>query len=144
MKLTSYADYSLRVLIFLSLNHERLCTSSEISETYMISRNHLAKIIHQLSRLGFIKSYKGASGGIRLAKEPKDINVGLLIKEIEPDFNIVDCFVGDKSKSPCRLTPHCKLKSIMNESLSLFIKNLEKYTLEDIVENREELLSLFS
>ncbi|ATH08578.1 BadM/Rrf2 family transcriptional regulator [Halobacteriovorax marinus] len=140
MKLTTYTDYSIRVLMYLGINSERLCTSTEISAAYGISRNHLSKIIHQLSKLKYIQSYKGASGGITLLEKPKNINLRKLIEQVEPDFDIVECFNQD-SVFPCKITPSCKLKSILNSSLIEFLKNLEKYTLADIIENKDELKS---
>lgn len=140
MKLTSYTDYSIRVLIYLGINDDRLCTSSEISEFYGISRNHLAKIIHQLSSLNLIESFKGASGGIKLALAPKEINLGKLIRKTEPDFNIVECF--NTNGNTCRISPICKLKSIFNESTNAFLKNLDKYSLKDILKNKSDLKKL--
>ncbi len=117
-----------------------LITSNDISEVYGISRNHLSKIIHQLSKLGYIESFKGASGGIRLIEKPKNINLGKLIREMENDFHIVECFNKD-AKTACRISPSCKLKSIINESLNQFLNNLSRYSLADIIENRIELLN---
>lgn len=137
MKLTSYTDYSIRLLIYLGVNDERLCTAQEISDFYDISRNHLSKIIHQLSKLKFIESYKGAAGGIKLATEPHKINLGALIRKTEPDFDIAECFSPERNS--CKISPACKLKTILNESTKAFLKNLDDYSLADVLENKEKL-----
>ena len=97
MRLTNYSDYALRSLIYLATKPEPhlLANISDIANSYHISRSHLTKIIHQLGQLGYIDSVRGKNGGIRLACAPKDINLGVLIKQIEPDFNLVECFSTD-------------------------------------------------
>ncbi|MEC5211194.1 Rrf2 family nitric oxide-sensitive transcriptional repressor [Psychrobacter sp. PL15] len=94
MRLTNYSDYALRSLIYLAVKPERgvLANISDIARSYDISKSHLTKIIHQLGQLGYIHSVRGKNGGIRLARDPKDINLGVLIKQIEPDFDLVECF----------------------------------------------------
>ncbi|MEJ6069977.1 Rrf2 family transcriptional regulator, partial [Psychrobacter sp. 16-Bac2893] len=94
MRLTNYSDYALRSLIYLATKPEPnlLANISDIANSYHISKSHLTKIIHQLGQLGYIDSVRGKNGGIRLARAPKDINLGVLIKQIEPDFALVECF----------------------------------------------------
>ena len=97
MRLTNYSDYALRSLIYLAIKPEPhlLANISDIANSYNISKSHLTKIIHQLGQLGYIDSVRCKNGGIRLACRPKDINLGVLIKQIEPDFNLVECFSTD-------------------------------------------------
>ncbi|MEH7382201.1 Rrf2 family transcriptional regulator [Bacillus sp. JJ1533] len=142
MKLTNYTDYSLRVLMYLAMkNEEELCTIQEIAEAYNISRNHLMKIIHHLGKLEYIKTIRGRNGGFRLAKHPKDINIGEVVSNTEEDFNIVDCF--KEGGGYCSISPSCKLKHALYEALQAFINVLNGYTLEDLVTNKTDLLDLF-
>lgn len=94
MRLTNYSDYALRSLIYLAVQKEgqTLVNISDIAGSYDISKSHLTKIIHKLGQLGYIESVRGKNGGIRLARAPDDINLGVLIKQIEPDFELVECF----------------------------------------------------
>lgn len=141
MKLTNYTDYSLRVLIFLALKKDgELSTIQEIADTYHVSKNHLMKIIHQLGQLGYVETIRGRNGGIRLGKDPKEINIGEVVSKTEEDFYIVDCF--KEGGSYCVLTPACKLKHALHEALQAFINVLSGYTLEDLVVNKEELQQL--
>ncbi|MFS0823402.1 RrF2 family transcriptional regulator [Bacillus sp. 1P02SD] len=142
MRLTNYTDYSLRVLMYLAIkNEEELCTIQEIAEAYNISKNHLMKIIHHLGKLEYIKTIRGRNGGFRLAKHPKDINIGEVVSNTEDDFNIVDCF--KEGGGYCSISPSCKLKHALNEALQAFINVLNGYTLEDLVTNKSDLLNLF-
>lgn len=142
MKLTNYTDFSLRVLLYLALKTENeLSTIKEIAESYQISKNHLMKIIHELGQLGYIETIRGRNGGIRLAKQPKDINIGEVVSKTEEDFHIVNCF--NEESSYCVITPSCKLKHVLNEALQGFMNVLKEYTLEDLVTNKDELSLLF-
>ena len=77
MQLTSFTDYGLRALIYMaSLPEGRMTSISEVTEVYGVSRNHMVKIINQLSRAGFVTAIRGKNGGIRLGKPAKDIGIG--------------------------------------------------------------------
>ncbi len=82
MRITQYSDYALRTLIYLAVKPDKysLANIQDIADSYGISKNHLTKIVHQLSRLGLIESMRGKNGGIRLAKNPKDINIGTVLR----------------------------------------------------------------
>ncbi|PLL52755.1 transcriptional repressor NsrR, partial [Klebsiella michiganensis] len=55
MQLTSFTDYGLRALIYMaSLPDGRMTSISEVTEVYGVSRNHMVKIINQLSRVGYV------------------------------------------------------------------------------------------
>jgi Rrf2 family nitric oxide-sensitive transcriptional repressor len=136
MRLASFSDYSLRVLIFLALKGEELSTVAEISESYHISRNHLVKVVHNLSRLGLINSFKGKGGGICLAEKPSNINIGKILQTLEADSLLIDCF---NNQGNCVLEPSCKLKVFLKEAESSFFETLKKYTLSDLVSNRKFL-----
>lgn len=141
MRLTNYSDYSLRVLIYLALKNEtELATIKEIADSYEISKNHLMKITHDLGKLGYIETIRGRNGGIRLAKEPQNINIGEVVSKTEEDFNIVECFA--QGKNYCVITPACKLKHILNDALQAFVTVLKQYTLEDLIQNKDDLNAL--
>ncbi|PFH86447.1 MULTISPECIES: RrF2 family transcriptional regulator [unclassified Bacillus (in: firmicutes)] len=142
MRLTTYSDYSLRVLIFLSSEPgEKLVNIKDIAEAYDISKNHLMKIIYNLGKMGYIETIRGRNGGIRLAKLPSEINIGEIIRKTEEDFNIVECF---EHGNTCVITPVCSLKHIFNNALEQFLKVLDQYTLDDIVKNNAMLKDYFS
>lgn len=60
MQLTSFTDYGLRALIYMaSLPEGKMTSISEVTEVYGVSRNHMVKIINQLSRAGLIMAVRG-------------------------------------------------------------------------------------
>lgn len=141
MHITRYADYSIRVLIYLAVQGDRLTTIQEIADSYEISKNHLMKVVHQLNKKGYIETVRGKKGGMRLHMSPHDINIGILVRETEQDMNIVECL---SSKNACRIAPVCGLKSMFAEALDAFLHTLDKYTLAEVIQDqhRPQLLRL--
>ena len=131
MQLTRYTDYSLRVLAYLSLKNDCAVTISEIANYYDISRNHLVKVVHHLASIGFIKTTRGKGGGIRLAHKPEAICIGDVVRQTEPNFDIVECF--NHTNQPCVIEPLCTLKMSLHEASQSFLAVLDKYTLADAV-----------
>ena len=114
MQLTLHTDYALRVLMFLTQKREGLATISEIADFYQISRNHLVKVVHHLASTGFIQTTRGKHGGMKLAREPRLISIGDVVRQMEPNFDIVECFNG---VSPdCTASPVCNLKSVLQQA----------------------------
>lgn len=92
MRLTTFTDYCLRVLIYVGVERERRVTIDEIAERYRISRNHLMRVVFRLGQLGYLETVRGKGGGFRLKVEPSDINLGRLVLQTEEDLQIVECF----------------------------------------------------
>ena len=131
MRLTSYTDYSLRTLMYLATHRERLVTIQDIADLHQISKNHLMKVAHQLGLSGYIETVRGRNGGLRLKREPADINIGALVRSTESDFFMAECF--DKANNNCPLTPGCTLKWALGEATRAYLAVLDKETLESIL-----------
>ena len=136
MKLTRFTDYSLRVLIYLGLKDDGRVTIREISEAYGISRNHLMKVVSLLTRMGYLDARRGPGGGIALARSTSDIVIADVVRDMEDDLNMVECFCEGGS---CIINPVCELKSVLTQALSAYLDTLERYTLRDLLEPRQQL-----
>lgn len=138
MQITRYTDYALRVLIYLAVHNDGLCTIFDIANSYGISKNHLMKIVQDLNVKGYLLAIRGKKGGIKLNRSPAEINIGKLIREVEDETRMVECF-GNNNK--CIITPVCQLKHIFRQALDSFYTKLEEYTLQDLVgpDHRSEL-----
>lgn len=130
MRLTSFTDYSLRTLLFLAANRDRLVTIQDIADLHVISKNHLMKVVYQLGLSGMVETVRGRNGGLRLAKEPKDINIGTLVRATETDFFMAECFGATDT---CPLTPICKLKHTLSDATAAFLAVLDGQTLQDML-----------
>jgi Rrf2 family nitric oxide-sensitive transcriptional repressor len=139
MKLTTFTDYSLRVLMYLALEPERLGTIQGIADAYDISANHLMKVVHHLAKSGFIESVRGKGGGIRLARPAKEIRLGAIVRDTEGDDPEVECF-GEHNQ--CCIAPNCNLAGVLARAFAGLYSYLDQYTLADLVKQRESLVQV--
>jgi Rrf2 family nitric oxide-sensitive transcriptional repressor len=116
--------------MYAAASGDRLITIEEACQTYNISRGHLMKVANLLTREGYLKAVRGRSGGLTLAKRPKDIRLGDVVRATEPDFALVECFA---TGNQCIITRCCTLPDVLNESLNAFVRTLDRYTLEDLM-----------
>jgi Rrf2 family protein len=130
MRLTAMTDYALRLLMYVGQRPDRLCTIAEVAQAHGISEAHLMKITHRLGQGGWLETVRGKGGGMRLGRDPADINLGAVVRSVEPDFDLVECFAtGDQ----CVLTGRCRLAGVLGEALRTFLSHLDRYTLADLL-----------
>jgi Rrf2 family nitric oxide-sensitive transcriptional repressor len=137
MKLTTFTDYSLRVLIHVGSAPEGRATIAGIARAFDVSENHLVKVVHLLGREGFLLNTRGRGGGMQLARPATEINVAQVIHATEGGDQPAECFRGEGNR--CVIAPVCRLSGILAEAMEAFYDVLEKYTLADLVANRGEL-----
>jgi Rrf2 family nitric oxide-sensitive transcriptional repressor len=142
MRLTVYTDYALRVLMYLALKDDGLATIAEIAESYAISKNHLMKVVHQLGVAGYVETVRGRQGGLRLAKPARDIVLGEIVRQTEPDMALVMCF--PPVNASCVVGPCCVLRRALMEAGDAFLDVLDGYTLRDLVKPRSHLRALLA
>ena len=137
MRLSTFSDYSLRVLMYLGMDPDRQATIAEIAEAYGISQAHLMKVIHNLGRAGFVETVRGKGGGVRLGHPPEKIGLGDVIRQTETDHGLAGCFSESKC---CRLKGVCRLTGILDEALKGLYLVLDGYTLADLVAQPEPMV----
>jgi Rrf2 family transcriptional regulator, nitric oxide-sensitive transcriptional repressor len=140
MKLTSFSDYSLRVLIYLAADPSRRATIAGIASAFDISEHHLTKVVHLLGKEGWLANVRGKGGGIGLAQAPDRIVVGRVIRATEGVPMPAACF-GDHPDE-CRIHRSCRLKGVLKEATDAFYAVLDRYTLADLVRNRTALATI--
>ena len=134
MRLAMQTDYALRTLMYLAFRKIR-CTATEVAEFYGISGSHVAKVVNQLSRLGYIRSIRGAGGGIELAREIEKISVGEVIQAFEGQMHLLDC-VG--TKDVCAIQKFCKLVGVLAESEKRQMDYLNSVSLADVIPTNKQ------
>lgn len=142
MHLTQFTDYSLRVLIYLGLHQDRMVSICEISEAYDISRNHLLKVVHHLSKAGVIDGVRGRGGGLQLARKPEEIKLGQVVRLTEPDLNLVECFW--EADNTCPIASSCRLKRVLADGVKAFLNELDKYSIAELILNQRQLTKLLA
>jgi Rrf2 family nitric oxide-sensitive transcriptional repressor len=137
VQLTSFTDYGLRALIYMAaLPDDQMTNISQVTEVYGVSRNHMVKIINQLSRAGLVTAVRGKNGGIKLGKPAETILIGDVVRELEP-LTLVNC-----AQDFCHITPACRLKQVLHTAVEHFLDELNQYTLADMVKDNSSLYKL--
>lgn len=133
VKLTLQTDYALRILIVLAGRPSEVISVEEISNRFGASKNHFTKTAQVLADGGFIKTVRGRAGGLCLAMAPENIGIGKVVRHVEPNFDIAECFAADQSKV-CDLLPGCRLKGLLASASHAFLAELDQSTLAQLVD----------
>ncbi|HJV87444.1 MAG TPA: Rrf2 family transcriptional regulator [Noviherbaspirillum sp.] len=131
MHLTHFSDIGLRVLMYLAQTGERTVpvTVAEIATQFEIPANHLVKVVGHLARAGWILAIRGRNGGISLCADPAELKVGVVLRELEGDTELVGC-----EERGCALKRVCLLRDALRVGLCAFYATMDNYTLADITE----------
>jgi Rrf2 family nitric oxide-sensitive transcriptional repressor len=130
VRLTTFTDYSLRVLIYLASSPEHRATIAEVASAYRISEHHLVKVVQFLGKEGILINTRGRGGGMRLAREPSKINVGRVVHAAEGAGRPAECF--DPDTNTCALRGVCRLQRVLGDAMKAFYASLDGFTLADI------------
>lgn len=139
MKLTTFTDYSLRVLIYLAAQPQQRATIGRIAAAYEVSENHLVKVVHFLGRAGWLRNVRGKGGGLELALDPSRIWLGQVVRQTEGQAVVAECFGDTGGECSCCIAPECRLRGVLAEAVTAFHAVLDRYTLADLVSNRVQL-----
>jgi Rrf2 family nitric oxide-sensitive transcriptional repressor len=140
MRLTRYTDYAIRVLLHLAAHDDRTVSIQEIANAYGVSKDHLMKVVQELSKTGFVAAQRGRGGGLRLGRPASEIRIGDVVRQTEDGFQLVDC-------GSCKVAPVCGLPRTLNEATAAFLAVLDAQTLDAIVADQaaaRRLLTLAS
>lgn len=131
MQLSKFSDYALRVLMHLSASPDKLLSTRQLAEVHDAKFNHLTKVTGWLVSEGYATASRGRGGGLRLAVDPSEINLGKLIRSLEADRPLVECH--SKDGGTCKLTASCGLSIVLQDAQEIFFQALEKYSMEDTI-----------
>lgn len=132
MKLTQFTDYGLRALILLADRKGEVLSAAAIADHFNVSRHHMAKVLQELASAGYVEGIRGAQGGVRLLKDPRDIRIGEVVRRLDKDQTLVDCF--REGWNDCALLPRCRLKAMLARAEQGFLRELDRYTISDCLE----------
>src|SRR5689334_8621864 len=131
MRLSLFTDYGLRALMRLSGTPDRALTTAQIADEFQISRHHLTKVVRDLADAGFLRTSRGAGGGLRLARPAAGITLGDVVRALDRGEPLVECFRADGGA--CLLTPRCRLKARLAAARQAFLRELDQTTLAECV-----------
>ncbi|MEZ5812806.1 MAG: Rrf2 family transcriptional regulator [Rhizobiaceae bacterium] len=130
MRLTSFTDYGLRMLMRMASAPRQAFSTADLAEEFKLSRNHLTKIMQQLARGGIVETRRGGSGGAVLRRDPADIRLGDVVRLLEQGQALVECFRS--GGSDCTIEGCCRLKARLRHAEAQFLNDLNQSTLADI------------
>ncbi len=130
MRLTTFTDYSLRLLIYLAAEPDQRATIGEVAAAFGISEHHLVKVVHLLGKEGILINTRGKGGGLELAEPPASINVGRVVRLTEGAHRPAECF--DRERNTCVIANICRLPPALVEAMDAFYAVLDRYSLEDL------------
>lgn len=132
VRVTRHTDYALRVLLFLAVRSGQRVTSQSIAEAHGISLHHLHKVVRSLADLGHVRLHRGAGGGVELTREPSEIVVGAVMRELDDLDGLIECF--DRETDACVISPACGLKGALRDAQEAFYASLDRITIGAIAE----------
>ncbi|TVT51466.1 Rrf2 family transcriptional regulator [Amycolatopsis cynarae] len=127
MQLNRATDIALRVLMLTAAHQERQ-TVDELAEALSVPRNHMAKVVQRLQRLGLLSTTRGRAGGVDLAEGAVETTVGAVVRALEGEQEVVDC-----DDPPCPLRGACRLRGALHRAHSAFLASLDEVRLADLV-----------
>ncbi len=130
MRLTSFTDFGLRMLMRMASAPGRPFSTADMAEEFGLSRNHLAKIMQRLAQAGLVETRRGGGGGAVLARPPHEIRLGAVIRLLEEGQPLVECFGADGGD--CSIDGCCRLKGRLRSAEAAFVTELDRSTLQDI------------
>ncbi|GAB4272443.1 MAG: Rrf2 family transcriptional regulator [Pararhodobacter sp.] len=142
MRLTTRTNLATRVLMAAAVNPERLIRTAEVAELCNCSLNHIAHVVQILQTEGYLETFRGRAGGLRLARRAEHVSIGDVFRLFESDIPFAECF--DPKNNTCPLTRHCRLRRYLKRALGAFYHELDKITLEDLVRGNCGLVELLA
>lgn len=131
MQLTSFTDYSLRLLVYAAVHRGARCQTADVAAMFGISRHHVVKVVNELAHLGYLETTRGRDGGFALAQAPDQVRLGDVVRHTEGSIAIVECF--EPRTNTCPLMPACGLKDALGEAFAAFLAVLDRRTLADLM-----------
>jgi len=134
LKISTKSQYGLRAMVYLARFKDKICPLKIISGKEGISFDYLEKIISKLEKTGLIKAKKGVQGGYFLAKSPKRIKIGEIIRALEGDTVLVKCIAPIRKRGyRCPRERKCLTKNFWQKIQKTLNSALNSITLADLI-----------
>ncbi|MEI4234088.1 RrF2 family transcriptional regulator [Roseovarius sp. D22-M7] len=142
MRITKRANIAMRLLMFCAASDGHLVTKAEIALRCNTSPSHLAQIVNRLAQLGFLRTQRGRTGGITLARPAAQIRVGEVFRRLEENTPVAECFAD--ADNTCPLVAACRLRVALADAVEAFYAQLDEISLDALVCDNTALFAVFS
>ncbi|MBZ2173704.1 Rrf2 family transcriptional regulator [Schnuerera sp. xch1] len=138
MKLSTRGRYGLKAMYQLALHYgEGPIPLNTIADKQGLSENYLEQLVSTLRREGFLNSVRGAQGGYMLAKSPKDITVGDILRVLEGDMAPADCVVDHNVI--CEKEEVCVTKLVWMQIKDSINNVIDSISLQDMLDEQVKM-----
>lgn len=139
MKISTKGRYAVRVMLDLAVNNTgEYVKVKQIAQRQEISEKYLEQIIAILNKAGYVKSVRGAQGGYKLARDPKEYTIGMILRLTEGSLSPVACLDGDTNE--CERCDTCDTLVVWKELEEAINRVVDNVTIADLVERQQERL----
>ena len=131
IRLNKMTDYAVVMLSHLAVDVDRVVTATELARGSVLPLPSVSKLMKQLSRAGILTSQRGASGGYRLGRAPKDISIADIVTILEGPIALTACIEG--ADTSCDAIPQCSLSGHWNQVNHAIQVALDSVSLADLL-----------
>lgn len=133
MKISTKGRYALRLMIELAkFDQSSPVRLKELAERQNISEKYAEQIIGLMRRGGVVSARRGTQGGYELAKSPKDITVGTILRLTEGDLSPVPCM--ENNGVPCERKYSCATYHLWEKLKESINSVVDHITIADLAE----------
>jgi Rrf2 family protein len=113
MRISAKGEYAAKAVLHLSLQYPRVVTIHDVAESHRIPVKYLEHILLTLKKAGLLKSHRGVHGGYALARPPKEISIGEVLRVVDGKFSQSSCVeLGLQHPYACPEVDSCGLKQV--------------------------------
>lgn len=140
MKISTKGRYAVRVMLDLALNNTgEYIKVKDIAARQEISEKYLEQIISILNKAGYVKSVRGAQGGYKIAKDPSNYTVGMILRLTEGSLSPVACL--DDEVNECERCDTCETLGVWRELAEAINNVVDNVTIADLMERQQERIA---
>ncbi len=116
MRITAKGEYATKAVLYLSLKYPQVVTIHEVAESHHIPVKYLEHILLALKKAELLKSHRGVHGGYTLARPPREISVGEVLRVVDGKFSQSSCLEVDlRHHYACPDQSACGLKQVWED-----------------------------
>lgn len=140
MKITFKGDYALKAILDLAIHHGRAERIESIAKRQDIPFKFLEQILLSLKKGGFVRSKRGRDGGYYLARAPKQITMGQVIRYVEGPIEPISCILK-KGGTHCDFAAQCVLRDVFLDFGQYIADKVDRVTFADLKEKQLKKLA---
>lgn len=97
LKISEAASLALHTMYFVAgIENGDLINTKDIADQLQVSEAHLRKVVQRLVKAGFIETFRGPKGGIKLAKNGENTTLMEIYEAIESPMTLSDCLLSER------------------------------------------------